>query len=464
MSVTDNEERVSESLSVSDYFQNKSLLITGGTGFIGQVVVAKLLRSCPQLRCIYFLAREKKGKNMDERFENLLKLPIFDGIPDEILKKLKPVKSSLPEVGLGIDEDIRKEIQENTNVVIHLAATVRFDLDLVSTIKMNVLPIRELLQLAKECKKLEALCYVSTAYSQDNIPEGQTIEEKIYKPQLDCSQFLKDLNTYENIEKEEEMQLMLGHSNPYTFSKALAEYLISEEGSGIPMVIFRPPLVGATYKDPLEGWSNGLSTLFSQSAMIGAGIFCTLKTKYHKQEIVPVDFVANLIITSTYYVATQKSSKPLVCNCINNSSNTTGFRQLTTQIAAVFRENPFPKTYRTPKFVHTSSSWKYSFYRFRFHTVPATLVDAMAVMKGKKARMRSQYKSTDKAMKRAKFWHAKDLSFETTSHSKILNCLQEKDKETFTFDFESIDWDDHWRKMAIRLKDNERIRRFMKIE
>ena len=42
------------------------------------------------------------------------------------------------------------------------------------------------------------------------------------------------------------------HPGPYTFSKALGEYLITEEGWGIPTVIVRPPLVSATFNDPLE--------------------------------------------------------------------------------------------------------------------------------------------------------------------------------------------------------------------
>ena len=49
-----------DSKSVAEFYDKKSVVITGANGFIGTILVSKLLRSCPGLETIYFLIREKK--------------------------------------------------------------------------------------------------------------------------------------------------------------------------------------------------------------------------------------------------------------------------------------------------------------------------------------------------------------------------------------------------------------------
>jgi nucleoside-diphosphate-sugar epimerase len=46
---------------VKEFYDKKSILITGGTGFCGKALVEKLLRSCSSLENIYLLVRDKKG-------------------------------------------------------------------------------------------------------------------------------------------------------------------------------------------------------------------------------------------------------------------------------------------------------------------------------------------------------------------------------------------------------------------
>lgn len=58
--------------AVADFYRERSLMITGATGFMGKVLVEKLLRSCPGLDSIYLLMRPKGGHDVRARLDELL--------------------------------------------------------------------------------------------------------------------------------------------------------------------------------------------------------------------------------------------------------------------------------------------------------------------------------------------------------------------------------------------------------
>lgn len=56
---------------MQQFYQNKSVFVTGGSGFLGKVIIEKLLRSC-QIDAIYVLIRSKKGKDIATRIEDIM--------------------------------------------------------------------------------------------------------------------------------------------------------------------------------------------------------------------------------------------------------------------------------------------------------------------------------------------------------------------------------------------------------
>ncbi len=61
---------------IPEFYAHKKLLITGVTGFVGQVLLWKLLQSCPLIDTIFILLRKKRGKDVSSRFQELLNSPV----------------------------------------------------------------------------------------------------------------------------------------------------------------------------------------------------------------------------------------------------------------------------------------------------------------------------------------------------------------------------------------------------
>lgn len=62
--------------TIPEYFSGKSIFITGASGFMGKVLVEKLLRSCPNLKTVYLLLRRKRGVDSETRLKKLLDIPV----------------------------------------------------------------------------------------------------------------------------------------------------------------------------------------------------------------------------------------------------------------------------------------------------------------------------------------------------------------------------------------------------
>lgn len=90
---------------IQKFYSGANIFVTGGTGFLGQLIIEKLLRSCPDIGNIYILIRGKKNKNMIARFDELLDGVVFDKLKDIYPKykyKVVPIEGdcSLPDLGI----------------------------------------------------------------------------------------------------------------------------------------------------------------------------------------------------------------------------------------------------------------------------------------------------------------------------------------------------------------------------
>lgn len=82
---------------------------------------------------------------------------------------------------LGMSEEVRSIVQADTTVVLHCAATTKFQETLKLAVELNTLGAKRALELSKGCKKLISHVHVSTAYVNCIHNSGDVeIREKIY--------------------------------------------------------------------------------------------------------------------------------------------------------------------------------------------------------------------------------------------------------------------------------------------
>lgn len=172
-----NEDKPTNYVSVQEFYKEKNIFITGGekkqlkiaennfknflaTGFVGKVLVEKLLRSCPDIDKIYVLVRSKKNKNIQDRIEDLVNVPLFDKLRESnptALKKIIGIEGDIEKENLGISETDLKLLFENIGVVFHSAATIKFDEPLRVAAQINLIAVKDLIKLCKQMTKLEVI-------------------------------------------------------------------------------------------------------------------------------------------------------------------------------------------------------------------------------------------------------------------------------------------------------------------
>ena len=65
-----------ERISIPQFYANRHILITGGSGFIGKVLIEKILRSCPDVAGVHLILREKKGVAPADRIKAITAVPV----------------------------------------------------------------------------------------------------------------------------------------------------------------------------------------------------------------------------------------------------------------------------------------------------------------------------------------------------------------------------------------------------
>lgn len=298
-------------MGVLEFFDGKNILLTGVTGFLGKVVLEKILRSLPGVNKIFVLVRAKKGSSTPERFKKeVLGSMAFDrirkslgasGLQDLINSKIVYVTGDLTKDKIGLSPQDERMLEENVNVIISLAASIDFDMRLDEAVHINVEGPLRLLDLAKRTKNLAIFTHISTSYV--NCDKRGLIEEKIYEPidGRDPEDLLQEILAIPAALIPKMQKKFVGDfPNTYTITKNLAEKILQKRRGKVPLVIVRPSIVGCAWKEPVPGWVDTISAAGAIILLGGIGFLTHIpgSNKVTGDQI-PVDFVTNCILASS---------------------------------------------------------------------------------------------------------------------------------------------------------------------
>uniref|UniRef100_A0A336KLL9 Fatty acyl-CoA reductase n=1 Tax=Culicoides sonorensis TaxID=179676 RepID=A0A336KLL9_CULSO len=301
-------EMVPQKISIKQFYKGKTILITGGTGFLGKILIEKLLWSCNDLEKIILILRSKKGKSVEERIASLKREVVFKRIHDRnpsVLNKIIGIEADLSAGSFNSESDLMSNELKNVNIIFHCAASVRFDDPLKKAIMINVCATKALLDFAKTLKHFDVFIHVSTAYSNCDRLE---IDEKLYPLTVNWEHSIQMAQTMDEDTLDALFYKISNNMpNTYVFTKKIAENMINAYKNSLPIVIFRPSVVTSAEEEPLPGFIdnfNGPVGLLIASMTGINRVMYQNKVDSHVNTI-PVDICIKGMIIAAVYRALQ---------------------------------------------------------------------------------------------------------------------------------------------------------------
>ena len=383
---------------LAEAYRGKSVLLTGGTGFLGTALVAKILQSLPELDRLYLLIRASRDRSAASRFEkDVLGSAAFrklreergDAFTDYVREKVRVLEGDVHAPSLGLGEEDLAELSREVDVVIHSAASVIFDAPLDAAVESNVHGTLGLLFLARGWEKRPLFLHVSTAYVAgmregyapeeppgNESPNGTLLDpyeevsnlEGVVREVEEASRERSLLRRFERearnelgmvgeedevaervdqlrrawmrerlVERGTERARAVGWHDIYTFTKSLAERMVLREREGMPLIILRPAIIESSHKEPYPGWIQGSRMADPIIMAFAKGIIREFPGDPESIiDIVPVDHVVNAILAA----AARRPEEPEVFQVASGDRNPLRYRQLYEHVREYFLENP----------------------------------------------------------------------------------------------------------------------------
>ena len=277
---------------------SNTILLTGGTGFLGMELIARLLEEDEGPEVI-LAVRACDGAEAQRRIEGLL-AQLYEE-PPVAAGRLRAVAAELTVAGMGLLPRDRREVVATVDRVVHCAASISFTLPLEEARAINVAGTRSVLDLAREIHGIERFVHVSTAYVAGRL-EGCFDESD-----LDGDQEFR--NTYERTKFE-------------------AEQLVTA-ADDLPTVTVRPSIVVG---EADSGWTSAFNVIYWPLQAFARGLLDELPADPEGiVDVVSVDHVTGVLahallageVSGTLH-AVSGSQAPRVCDLVAWASDILG--------------------------------------------------------------------------------------------------------------------------------------------
>ncbi|XP_055841840.1 fatty acyl-CoA reductase wat-like [Episyrphus balteatus] len=371
---------------IADFYKQSDIFITGGSGVVGKAAIEKILRSC-DVKNIFILLRPKRGQTPETRLEEVKNSRIFNVLkeqkPNE-LDKLVVIPGDITVEGLGISSE-NKLLLQNVSIFINSAATTRFDEPIRRAIEINVKSTLVALKLAETLSNLKIFLHVSTFFCN---PFVNFLETKMYPAVFDWRIALKTLDLPEEVDSNLAAvtdKLTAGFPNTYVFTKHLAEQLVNDYRTKLPVAIFRPSIVVGALQEPEPGFTETMTGVMGLFVVWGTGfIQVLLCSKKSVLDFTPLDMTTKLMImfianTGQLKKKTFDEKIPILMSSSKNLLFNT-FGEIGTMISKLVKEHPYEKSFWIPHITQTGCAFVFYIYFFLLQLLPAFIFDALMML------------------------------------------------------------------------------------
>ncbi|CRK93122.1 CLUMA_CG006592, isoform A [Clunio marinus] len=428
--------------SVQQFYKDKVVFITGGSGFMGKVLLEKLLYSCSSLKNIIILMRSKQEKSEMQRFREFKQLPMFQRIMNEkphVMKKIIVVYGDVTLPKLGLSKEHLDKVLES-NLVFHVAASLKLEATLKPNILMNLTGTKNVIDIAKMMPNHILMIHFSTAFC---CVEQEILEEKIIEwkdnPEdlIRCAEWMS-----EEAMADMQKSVMGGHPNTYTYTKRLAEILVRNEYSkGFPICIIRPSVVVPAYKEPLPGWVDSLNG--PAGLMLGAAkgvIRSMLVDGNSKSEGIPVDIAINgaILIAKKVANTSQRSQDVEVFNVTASETKKRTMKYILEKAKKINFEIPVGIGIWYPDGIITTNKFVHKINVLFLHWFPAYFIDLILFcLRQKRFMIRMQTKIMQ-GLEVLQFFTMRNWTFSSNNFKKLNDNLSSEEYQMFFIDTEAI--------------------------
>ncbi|KAJ1521680.1 hypothetical protein ONE63_003323 [Megalurothrips usitatus] len=421
---------------VPEFYAGRDLLVTGATGFMGKVLLEKLLRCCPDVRTIYILVRHKRGVQPRARVDAMAGLPVFERLLKErpdALNKVKPLEGDVNSARMGLSAADQRTVLDNVSVVFHMAASLNFKSPIKEAVEDNTAGTQRVLDFCCEIKKLVSLVYVSTAFCNC---EQEILEEKVYQPRVSPHYIMKLCAEKSSAEIQAMAPSLMGsHPNTYTFTKQLAEALVDEYNTKMPLSIARPSIVTAALREPVPGWVDSLNGPTGILIASGKGVLRSMMCNDNTHaELVPVDMCINALILIAYkrtLLTAEETAKTPVYNVSSNTAQ----RIKWSEIIEIGREHihkyPFEMVLWYPDGATRTNWLTHTLIVFFFQTLPAYFIDLLLTIAGQKTFMVRVQRKIAAGMGVLQYFTMREWDFRNTRAWALWPSMNARDRQTF---------------------------------
>lgn len=335
--------------------RKRRLLITGGTGFLGKVLLYLLLRHHPEIGRIFLLIRGDRKSSQNRFRREILESPALGPLRDYlgasfdhyVAERVAVLPGDITEPGLVIDGT--ESLGDGPlDAVIHCAGLVNFEASLEKALAINVTGVGHVVEFCREYQA--ALLHISTCYAagaadghryEDDVPldwaplnqrnfnlrreirdaraacdrveaesRDQAHQAEFRATIQDGAEDLAEDDGHEHAQESRRKQwveerlkqvgreraVAWGWPNTYSYTKSLGEQLVLAAGDALAVTVVRPSVIEGALRDPLPGWNQGVNTSAPLTYMSGRGYRFYPANGKLVLDVIPVDLAAHAMI------------------------------------------------------------------------------------------------------------------------------------------------------------------------